>query len=151
MSFVPLPRLVFPTLPPFFSDHERAVNKAFRQVQPAAHAEVFGEGLQHPLEPPVSHPLLESTVAGLVRCKPVRQVIPSCTRAQYPEDAVENFAVCHESLQLAAYKITALSKTIARRLILRVMPCRKVSTTIFEIASRMSLMPMRPGMTRWII
>ncbi len=43
MSFVPLPRLVFPTPSPLFSDYEHPVNKAFTEVEFATRAEVFGE------------------------------------------------------------------------------------------------------------
>jgi len=54
MSFVPLPRLVFPTAPPPRRD-ERAVYEALRKVEPSSLAQVLGEGSEHPpLEPPMT-------------------------------------------------------------------------------------------------
>jgi hypothetical protein len=44
-------------------------------------------------------------------------------------------AVCRESAQLAAYQTTVRATPIARQLVLRVVPCEKFSTTIFEMAS----------------
>jgi hypothetical protein len=49
---------------------------------------------------------------------------------------VQRGAVYRVSGRLAAYQKAVQSKTIVRRLVLRVVPCWKCSTTIFEIASR---------------
>jgi hypothetical protein len=48
-------------------------------------------------------------------------------------------AVCRESAQLAAYQTTVRATPIARQLVLRVVPCEKFSTTIFEMASSFAL------------
>jgi len=47
MSFVPLPRLVFPTPSPFFSYDEHPIDKAFTEIEFAARSKFFDERFQH--------------------------------------------------------------------------------------------------------
>jgi hypothetical protein len=64
MSFVPFPRLVFPTFAPFFCHHERAVNEAFREVYGPTLFKVTGESLKDFSEYARFDPLAESAIAG---------------------------------------------------------------------------------------
>lgn len=66
MTYEPLLRMVFPTPGPLFCRDEGPVDKACLQVQSAPLSQIFGQGLQDPLQHPGSHPPLEPTVAGLV-------------------------------------------------------------------------------------
>ena len=49
MSFVPLPRLVFPTDPPPFWTHEGAVYETLREVEATTLLEVLSQGLKDPV------------------------------------------------------------------------------------------------------
>ena len=92
ISFVPLPRLVFPTPSPFFSDDKHPVDKAFTEVKFTSLAEIFGERLRHTAQDTFSNPLLESAVACLVWRKPFGQIFPAGATPEESEDAIENFA-----------------------------------------------------------
>jgi hypothetical protein len=118
---------------------DRLSHEVIPHVQATAHAEVFGEGFEHPLEPPVSHPLLESTVSGLVRCE-----LSGRSHHLAPERSIQRTpSRTSRSARRGLPRVATFgglsnngsTKPIGRRLVLRVVPYRKFSTAIFEIAS----------------
>jgi hypothetical protein len=92
MSFVPLPRLVFPTHAPFFGYNKRAVYVALREVYLSALLKVFGQSFEHFAQNSFLDPLLKATVAGLVGRVAFGKVLPGRPGAQYPQDAVQDLA-----------------------------------------------------------
>jgi hypothetical protein len=74
---------------PLFRTAERSVDESFLQIEPATRQQVFGQDAQNPLQTAFSDPLLETTMAGLVRRILAGQVSPAGSGAQNPEHAVE--------------------------------------------------------------
>jgi hypothetical protein len=93
MSFVPLPRLVFPTSAPFFCGDEHAVNEAFIPPHLLPVIELVEEGPPHVEQGFTLGPLLQAAVDGAPRTVPLGQFAPRRTRPQNPEDALEALAV----------------------------------------------------------
>jgi hypothetical protein len=60
MSFVPLPRLVFPTLAPLFRHHERAIDKALGQIDVSPGFQVLCQRLQQAAQRAVFGPLAKA-------------------------------------------------------------------------------------------
>lgn len=54
--------------------------------------QIAGERLQHASERAVVHPLLKASMTRLIRRIARRQVLPGRTRAEHPQDAVEDIA-----------------------------------------------------------
>src|SRR5260370_1063169 len=52
----------------------------------------LGEGLEQPIQPPPSLPLLKAPMAGLIRRIAARQGVRGCAGAQHPEHAVQDRA-----------------------------------------------------------
>jgi len=74
---------------PFFRTAEGSIDEGFLQIESATRQQVFGQGLQNPLQTAFSHPLLEATMAGLVWRIFARQILPARAGAQNPEHPVE--------------------------------------------------------------
>jgi hypothetical protein len=93
MSFVPLPRLVFPThvfptpAPPFWPRRRWRLCSTPRGLSLRV-LRGLGPSFEHPAKDPFLDPLLEAAVAGLVGRVAFGQVLPRRPGAQYPEDAV---------------------------------------------------------------
>jgi hypothetical protein len=64
----------------------------FAEVEFPTRPQIFGQRFQGAPQRAVTHPVLEATVAGLIRREAVRQVLPLRAAAQNPEDAVEHLA-----------------------------------------------------------
>jgi hypothetical protein len=56
--------------------------------------QIRSKRFEYSLQNPGTHPLLETTVAGLVRRVALRQIGPRCAGAQYPEYPVQNCPPC---------------------------------------------------------
>ena len=69
------------------------MDEAFVDVYPASLLEVCGESPQDVAERSVLRPLLEPSMAGLVRRKARRQIFPTRACLEDPEDAVEHLSV----------------------------------------------------------
>jgi hypothetical protein len=81
-----------PRIAPFFGHHEAPIDEAFREVQLPSVPNVFDHGFEHLLQYARTNPLLEPTVAGLVRGIPVGQILPASAGLQDPENPVEHFS-----------------------------------------------------------
>jgi len=90
MSFVPLPRLVFPTDLPLFRPDEGAVHEALGEVEATPLLQVESQGMKNLVQHALLGPLLEAPVAGLVGRVALGQVAPGCSGAQDPKYAVED-------------------------------------------------------------
>jgi hypothetical protein len=77
---------------PLFRTAEGSVDEGLLQVESSAGQQVLGQSAQNPLQTAFPHPLLEATMAGLVRRILARQVLPARSGAQNPEHAVEHRA-----------------------------------------------------------
>src|SRR6476660_213273 len=89
MSFVPLPRLVFPTLDPLFRHHEGAVDEAFREINPSRFFQVPRQAFQDLSHHAGLDPAGKSSETGASGRKAVRQIRPGSAGTQDPENAVE--------------------------------------------------------------
>lgn len=67
-----------------------AVDESFRQVELSALPKVFGQRGQHSVQDTLPLPLLEAIVACLIRRIPPREIRPRSSRAQDPEDPIED-------------------------------------------------------------
>ncbi len=65
MSFVPLPRLIFPTDPPPFRPNDGAVHEALGEVEATPLLQIESQGMKEFLQHALLGPLLEAPVAGL--------------------------------------------------------------------------------------
>jgi hypothetical protein len=90
MILLPLPHWVFPTAGPPFGPYEGAVDEALREVDFASLVQVLRERVEHPVQRAIATPLLEATMAGLIRRVARRQVLPWSTRAENPQNAIEH-------------------------------------------------------------
>lgn len=55
--------------------------------------QIAGEGFQQVSYHARAHPLLEATVAGLIRRKTIRKILPSSSGAKDPQDPIKDGAV----------------------------------------------------------
>jgi hypothetical protein len=92
MILVPLPRWSVRPEAPFFRRHKRAVDETFPQIQTTALLEILCDGQEHFLHHSRTHPVLEAAMDGLIFAVALGQILPRSTRAQDPEDAVEDGA-----------------------------------------------------------
>jgi hypothetical protein len=81
--------------------------QSFIEVEVATRSKVFGERLQHATQDAFADPLLEPSMASLVRGKPFGQIFPPSSTSQNPEDVIYDFAavflkVCRARLPGAA-------------------------------------------------
>ena len=90
MILVPLPRFAFPTLEPHFGPCEGAVDEGLGEVEASPLVEILREAVEDPLDRPVSEPLLEAAMAGLVRRIATGQILPRSPRTKDPEDPVQD-------------------------------------------------------------
>jgi hypothetical protein len=77
---------------PLFGTAEGSVDEGFLQIESATRQQIFGQGAQNPLQTAFSHPLLETSMAGLVWRILARQVLPAGSGAQNPEHTIEHGA-----------------------------------------------------------
>jgi hypothetical protein len=77
---------------PLFRTAEGSVDEGLLQIERATGQQVLGQGAQNPLQTALSHPLLETAMAGLVRRILAGQILPAGSGAQNPEHAVEHGA-----------------------------------------------------------
>ena len=89
MIFVPLPRLVSDEAP-FFCPGEGGVDESLLQLQLPSGLQLFRQATQDAFQLALPHPLLEATMASLVRRIARWQVVPRRARAQDPQDAVHD-------------------------------------------------------------
>ena len=75
---------------PFFRRGEGRVDEGLTEINFAAVAEIFGEALQEPIEPPAVLPLLKAAMTRLIGGIPPRQIVPRRSGAQDPEHAVQD-------------------------------------------------------------
>jgi len=85
MSFVRLPRLVFPTPLPLFCHHKGAINETRFDIQTAAFLEIPSQSLQDGFH----HPSADPALASLVWRISLWQVFPRRTGLQTSEDGVQ--------------------------------------------------------------
>lgn len=78
---------------PLFRRGEGRIDKTLTEIQSAALLEVVGQGSEDLFEYSLLHPVLEAPVTGRLRAVAPGQVFPLGSGAQYPEHAIEQFAV----------------------------------------------------------
>ena len=79
-------------MPPFFGRDERAIDKAFLEIQPATVLQVLGHRQEHLLQDARAYPLLETPMHGLVLSVPRGQVFPRRPGAQNPKHTIQGLA-----------------------------------------------------------
>jgi hypothetical protein len=67
-----------------------AVDESFGQIQLSSTTQVLSQRPKELFKRAVSDPVLEATVAGLVRRIATRKVLPRCPGAEDPQDAIQD-------------------------------------------------------------
>jgi hypothetical protein len=78
MIFVPFPRFVLPTHVPLFSGTEGPVDEGLSAVDFLLQQQASAKAMKDCLEDALLLPFLEASMAGLIRRKAIRKVLPAC-------------------------------------------------------------------------
>jgi hypothetical protein len=75
---------------PFFAGAKLPSMKASRHINAALSAQMLSQGFKDAPHDSRAYPLLKSSMAGLIRGIPFRQVRPRSAGTEHPKDAVQN-------------------------------------------------------------
>jgi len=82
---------VIPTDAPFFCRNKLAVNTALTDIELTAFLKFLTDALKQFFKRPIARPLLETSMTGLIGWILLRQIPPSRTRWEYPENRIKDF------------------------------------------------------------